>query len=168
MADPAKRQACNDRIRAARRDPTRIAEIQERERRKYERQKNDAAFMERSRARQAMRRASHYEHVRAIERASQKRRKRREEAALLSLVHSAIPSTYPHDVRDDITGAMCVALAERKLRREHIAIRVREFIAAYWLEHPRIGVVSLDAPAYSGGPALIERVADPSIEMATM
>jgi hypothetical protein len=166
MEDPVKRRAYNDRMRAVSRDPARAEKLREHARKKYDRQKDDPVFKERWRARQAARRALHYEHVRAIERASQKRRKRRAEAALIAMVRLAIPSTYPRDVRDDIAGEMCLALAERKLRRDAIAERVTDFIAGYWKTHPRAGVVSLDAPAYPGGPTLIERLADSSVEMS--
>jgi hypothetical protein len=168
MADPLKRAQYNVRRRGDYQRSKNDPEIREKRRRKAAADMADPAFRERNRLRQAKRRRLHLERVRAIERASHKRRKRRAEAELIALVRAAIPSAYPRDVRDDIAGEMCLALAERKLRRRDVANRVKEFISAYWKMHPRAGVLSLDAPAYPGGPTLIERVADPTIEMAAV
>jgi hypothetical protein len=154
MADPARR---------ARHNAVRRIDYS-----KHPERRATAAFKEGQRISKAKRRLLKYARVRALELAGAKRRKRRAEAELIALVHLAIPSSYPRDVRDDIAGEMYLALAERKLRRRDVADRVKEFISAYWKMHPRAGVVSLDAAAYPGGPTLIERLADPSIEMAAV
>jgi len=97
--------------------------------------------------------------LRGQKRRDMRRARRAEQAALFDAVSAAIPKSYPQYVRDDIAGEIFLALAERRLRRSQIVSRVKEFTTAYWRDNSPFATVSLDAPAYQGGPALVDLIA---------
>jgi hypothetical protein len=78
---------------------------------------------------------------------------------IFSLIRSAVPETLPRQIRDDVIGAMALAVVEGKLRTADICKRVREFIAAQYRQFSKYGPISLDARLFEDGNAtLLDRL----------
>jgi hypothetical protein len=67
------------------------------------------------------------------------------------MIRSAVPTTLPAQVRDDVIGAMALAVVEGKLRAADIRRRVREYITAQFRQFSKFGPASLGAPLSPDG-----------------
>jgi hypothetical protein len=67
------------------------------------------------------------------------------------LIRSAVPTSLPAQVRDDVIGAMALAVVEGKLRAADIRRRVQEYITAQFRQFSKFGPTSLDAPLSADG-----------------
>jgi hypothetical protein len=75
------------------------------------------------------------------------------------LIRSEVPTTLPAQIRDDVIGAMALAVVEGKLRPSDIRRRVREFVAAQFRQFSKYGPASLDARLSDDGNAtLLDRL----------
>jgi hypothetical protein len=75
------------------------------------------------------------------------------------LIRSAVPTTLPAQIRDDVIGAMALAVAEGKLRPTDIPQRVREYVTAQFRQFSKYGPASLDARLSGDGNAtLLDRL----------
>ena len=80
-------------------------------------------------------------------------------ADIFMLIRSAVPTSLPAQIRDDVIGAMALAVVEGKLRRADIQRRVREYVTAQFRQFSKFGAVSLDARLYDDGSAtLLDRL----------
>jgi hypothetical protein len=80
-------------------------------------------------------------------------------ADIFALIRSAVPTTLPAQVRDDVIGAMALEVVEGKLRPADIRRRVSEYITAQYRQFSKFGPVSLDARLYEDGNAtLLDRL----------
>jgi hypothetical protein len=62
------------------------------------------------------------------------------------LIRSAVPTTLPAQIRDDVIGVMALEVVEGKLRPTDIQRRVREYVALQFRQFSKYGPASLDAP----------------------
>jgi hypothetical protein len=70
-----------------------------------------------------------------------------------------VPDTLPAQIRDDVIGAMALAVVEGRLRTADIRKRVREFITAQYRQFSKYGPISLDARLSEDGNAtLLDRL----------
>lgn len=67
------------------------------------------------------------------------------------LIRSAVPATLPAQVRDDVIGAIALAVVEGKLHPTDIRRRVREYVTAQFRQFSKYGPASLDARLSSDG-----------------
>jgi len=75
------------------------------------------------------------------------------------LIRSAVPATLPAQIRDDVIGAMALAVVEGKLRPTDISRRVREYVTAQFRQFSKYGPASLDARLSGDGNAtLLDRL----------
>ena len=75
------------------------------------------------------------------------------------LIRSAVPTTLPAQIRDDVIGAMALAVVEGKLRPADIRQRVREYVTAQFRQFSKYGPVSLDARlSEDGNLTLLDRL----------
>jgi hypothetical protein len=72
-------------------------------------------------------------------------------ADIFMLIRSAVPTILPSQIRDDVIGAMALAVVEGRLRTADIRKRVREFIAAQYRQFSKYGPISLDARLFEDG-----------------
>jgi hypothetical protein len=72
-------------------------------------------------------------------------------ADIFMLIRSAVPTTLPAQIRDDVIGAMTLEVVEGKLKTADIRRRVREFITAQYRQFSRFGPRSLDARVFEDG-----------------
>jgi hypothetical protein len=76
------------------------------------------------------------------------------------LIRSAVPTTLPAQIRDDVIGAMALEVVEGKLRPTDIRRRVREYVTAQFRQFSKYGPASLDARLSEDGNAtLLDRLA---------
>jgi hypothetical protein len=61
------------------------------------------------------------------------------------LIRSAVPTTLPAQIRDDVIGAMALEIVEGRLRPADIRRRVREYVTAQYRQFSKFGPMSLDA-----------------------
>jgi hypothetical protein len=182
-SDPEKRARIKERANECRRirwatDPAFRGKQVERARRAYQtdpktrarvlrlndayRRRNWERIKARRRAQQSARKAAdpaYAAHIRERKRQQRRRQRRQQQREFLAAVREAVPASYPRDVRDDIASEMILAVAERRLRRDRIREAVPSFVRSYWQRNPRMGIVSLDAPVYAGGPRLVDTIA---------
>jgi hypothetical protein len=75
------------------------------------------------------------------------------------LIRSAVPSTLPAQIRDDVIQAIALAVVEGKLRPTDIRRRVREYVTLQFRQFSKYGPASLDARLSDGGNAtLLDRL----------
>jgi hypothetical protein len=75
------------------------------------------------------------------------------------LIRSAVPTTLPVQVRDDVIGAMALAVVEGKLRPSDIRRCVREYVTLQFRQFSKWGPASLDARLSEDGHAtLLDRL----------
>jgi hypothetical protein len=75
------------------------------------------------------------------------------------LIRSAVPTTLPAQIRDDVIGAMALAVVEGKLRPTDIRRRIREYVTAQFRQFSKYGPASLDARLSDDGNAtLLDRL----------
>jgi hypothetical protein len=75
------------------------------------------------------------------------------------LIRSAVPTTLPAQIRDDVIGAMALAVVEGKLRPTDIRRRVGEYVTAQFRQFSKWGPASLDARLSEDGNAtLLDRL----------
>ncbi|MEH2534412.1 hypothetical protein V1277_006292 [Bradyrhizobium sp. AZCC 1588] len=75
------------------------------------------------------------------------------------MIISAVPTTLPAPIRDDVIGAMALEIVEGRLRRTDIRRRVGEYIIAQFRQFSKFGTISLDAQLYAEGRAtLLDRL----------
>jgi hypothetical protein len=80
-------------------------------------------------------------------------------ADIFALIRSAVPTTLPAQIRDDVIGAMALEIVEGKLRPSDIRRRVCEYISAQFRQFSKYGRVSLDARLFEDGNAtLLDRL----------
>jgi hypothetical protein len=65
-------------------------------------------------------------------------------------IREMLPANLPSDDKDEIVSNIVVAMCEGSLRRDHVFLRIREFVAAHQREQRngvgKYGLISLDAP----------------------
>jgi hypothetical protein len=75
------------------------------------------------------------------------------------LIRSAVPTTLPAQIRDDVIGVMALEVVEGKLRPTDIQRRVREYVALQFRQFSKYGPASLDARLSEDGNAtLLDRL----------
>jgi hypothetical protein len=80
-------------------------------------------------------------------------------ADIFALIRSAVPTTLPAQIRDDVIGAMALEIVEGKLRPSDIRRRLCEYISAQFRQFSKYGRVSLDARLFEDGNAtLLDRL----------
>lgn len=78
---------------------------------------------------------------------------------IFNAIRSAVPTTLPAQIRDDVIGKMALEVVEGKLRPTDIRRRVREYVTAQFRQFSKFGSVSLDAHLYDNGNAtLLDRL----------
>jgi hypothetical protein len=80
-------------------------------------------------------------------------------ADIFMLIRSAVPTTLPAQIRDDVIGTMALEVVEGKLRPADLRRRVREYVSAQFGQFSKYGRVSLDARLFEDGNAtLLDRL----------
>jgi len=78
---------------------------------------------------------------------------------IFALIRAAVPNTLPAQTRDEVIGAMALAVVEGKLRPAEVKRHVGEYITAQFRQFSKYGAVSLDARLYDDGSAtLLDRL----------
>ena len=80
-------------------------------------------------------------------------------ADIFMLIRSAVPTTLPRQIRDDVIGAMALEVVEGKLKTGDIRRRVREYVSTQFGQFSKYRRVSLDARLFEDGNAtLLDRL----------
>jgi hypothetical protein len=75
------------------------------------------------------------------------------------MISAAVPTTLPAQIRDDVIGAMGLAIVEGKLRPTDIRRRVREYVTLQFRQFSKYGPASLEARLSEDGNAtLLDRL----------
>jgi hypothetical protein len=78
---------------------------------------------------------------------------------IFQMIRSAVPTTLPAQIRDDVIGAMALEVVEGKLRPTDIRRRVREYVTQQFRQFSKWGPASLDARlSEDGNTTLLDRL----------
>ncbi|CCE06460.1 hypothetical protein BRAS3843_1730029 [Bradyrhizobium sp. STM 3843] len=73
-----------------------------------------------------------------------------------SVLRAVVPMSLPRDVRDDVIGALSVAMLEQHWNEEQVRQNVRAFINAHYRQFTKFGPISLDLPLFDGSSATLK------------